>query len=65
MYAYKPATLEKVANLKQSKLELIEGLEQNRWIENGYPIKVAITEFDSVSVDTPEDLENIKKIMCK
>jgi len=65
MYAYKPSVLEKVANLKQSKLELIEGLEQNRWIENGYPIHVAVTEFDSISVDTPEDLENIRKIMCK
>jgi len=65
MYAYKPNALEKVANLKQSKLELIEGLEQNRWIENGYPIHVAITEFDSISVDTQEDLDNIRKIMCK
>ncbi len=65
MYAYKPNTLEIVANLEQSKLELIEGLEQNRWIENGYPIQVAITEFDSISVDTQEDLDNIRKIMCK
>ncbi|MCF6269590.1 MAG: 3-deoxy-manno-octulosonate cytidylyltransferase [Melioribacteraceae bacterium] len=65
MYAYKPDTLEKVANLEQSKLELIEGLEQNRWIENGYPINVAITEFDSISVDTEKDLENIRKRMCK
>ncbi|MDA3861979.1 MAG: 3-deoxy-manno-octulosonate cytidylyltransferase [Melioribacteraceae bacterium] len=65
MYAYRPNVLEIIANLSQSKLELIEGLEQNRWIENGYPIHVAITEFDSISVDTQEDLENIKKIMCK
>ena len=64
MYAYKPDVLGKVANLKQSKLELIEGLEQNRWIENGYPIHVAITEFDSLSVDTQKDLENIRKEMC-
>jgi len=65
MYAYKPKTLDVIANLSQSKLELVEGLEQNRWIENGYPIHVAITEFDSISVDTPEDLENIRKIMSK
>lgn len=65
MYAYKPEALEVIANLSQSKLELVEGLEQNRWIENGYPIHIAITEFDSISVDTPEDLENIKKLMCK
>ncbi len=63
MYAYKPDVLGKVANLKQSKLELIEGLEQNRWIENGYPVHVAITKFDSISVDTQADLENIRKIM--
>ncbi len=63
MYAYKPKTLNTISNLPQSKLELIEGLEQNRWIENGYPIQVAITEFDSISVDTLEDLENIRKIM--
>jgi len=65
MYAYKSNILEKIAGLPQSKLELIEGLEQNRWIENGYPIHVAITEFDSISVDTPEDLETIRKKMCK
>ncbi len=64
LYAYRPTSLETIANLRQSKLELIEGLEQNRWIENGYPIHVAITEFDSISVDTPEDLENIRNIMC-
>jgi 3-deoxy-manno-octulosonate cytidylyltransferase (CMP-KDO synthetase) len=65
MYAYRPQILGTIANLSQSKLELIEGLEQNRWIENGFPIHVAITEYDSISVDTPEDLENIRKIMCK
>ena len=65
MYAYKPETLKNISSLPQSKLELIEGLEQNRWIENGFPIKVAITEFDSISVDTQEELENIRKIMSK
>ncbi len=64
MYAYRPSELAKISNLSQSKLELVEGLEQNRWIENGFPIHVAITEYDSISVDTKEDLENIRKIMC-
>lgn len=65
VYAYKPETLNSISNLPQSKLELIEGLEQNRWIENGNPIQIAITEFDSISVDTQEDLENIRKIMSE
>ena len=65
LYAYKPNTLEKIANLSQSNLELIEGLEQNRWVENGYPIHVAITKHESIPVDTKEDLENIRKRMCK
>jgi 3-deoxy-manno-octulosonate cytidylyltransferase (CMP-KDO synthetase) len=64
MYAYRPAELEKISALPQSKLELIEGLEQNRWIENGYAIHVAETKYHSLSVDTVEDLENIRKIMC-
>ena len=65
MYAYKPKTLNTISKLLQSKLELVEGLEQNRWMENGYPVHVAITEFDSISVDTQEDLKNIRTIMCK
>ena len=65
LYAYTPTALKRFANLPQSNLEITEGLEQNRWIENGYPIHVAITEFDSISVDTQEDLDNIRKIMCK
>lgn len=65
MYAYRPNVLAEISSLHQSKLELIEGLEQNRWIENGFSIHVGITEFDSVSVDTQEDLENIRMLMCK
>ena len=66
MYGYRPNTLENIAKLPQSKLEIAEGLEQNRWIENGYPIHVAISKYNnSMSVDTKEDLENIRKIMCK
>jgi len=64
MYAYKPETLKIIANLPQSNLELVEGLEQNRWIENGFPIHLAITDIDSISVDTKEELEEIRKIMC-
>ena len=59
MYAYKTETLIELTKLEQSPLELAESLEQMRWIENGYQIKVAKTSFDSLGVDTPEDLEKI------
>lgn len=59
MYAYKTKTLKEITKLEQSALELAESLEQMRWIENGYCIKVAITDFDSIGIDTPEDLERI------
>lgn len=63
MYAYTPRALEKFAGLSQSSLELLEGLEQNRWLENGNKIKIAITEHQSIPVDTKEDLELIRKLM--
>ncbi len=59
MYAYKTETLRKVTKLEQSYLEKAESLEQLRWIENGYNIKVSKTIFDSPGIDTPEDLEKI------
>jgi len=59
MYAYKTETLLELTNLKQSPLELAESLEQLRWIENGYKIKVTETQFDSIGIDTPEDLKKI------
>ncbi len=57
MYAYRTEILKEVAALQASRLERAEGLEQLRWIENGYKIKVAITDEEALSVDTPEDLE--------
>lgn len=59
MYAYKTETLLRLTQLEQTPLELAESLEQLRWLENGYQIKVAKTNFDSVGIDTPEDLTNI------
>ena len=59
MYAYKTDILLKLTQLEQTPLELAESLEQLRWIENGYKIKVAKTNFDSIGIDTPKDLEKI------
>ena len=59
MYAYKSEILQSLTKLPQSSLELAESLEQMRWIENGFKIKVKETSFDSKGIDTPEDLKNI------
>lgn len=62
MYAFTPKALQEFANLPQTSLEIAESLEQNRWLENGKKIKVAKTEFETIAVDTMEDLENVKNI---
>lgn len=60
MYAFRANKLLTLADLKQSTLELTESLEQLRWLENGYSIGVGLTEFETLGIDTPEDLELIK-----
>jgi len=57
MYAYRAETLKELCELKPSRLEMAEGLEQLRWIESGYRIKTAISEEEATSIDSPEDLE--------
>lgn len=59
IYAYKRDVLLAVTKLPRSPLEIAESLEQLRWIENGYSIATAVTEFENLCVDTPEDLEKI------
>lgn len=56
IYAYRMGILEKITRLSPSSLELAESLEQLRWIENGFKIKTETTDFDSLSIDTPDDL---------
>ena len=60
IYGYRSQTLAKICKLPPSENEKTERLEQLRWLDNGYKIKVGITTFDSLSVDTPEDIEKIK-----
>ncbi len=63
MYAFKTDTLKEITALPGSALELAESLEQNRWLENGYRIRCAATEWESISIDTPEDLEKIRPLI--
>ncbi|MFD0749352.1 3-deoxy-manno-octulosonate cytidylyltransferase [Mucilaginibacter calamicampi] len=57
IYGYRADVLQQITKLEVSALEKAEALEQLRWIENGYRIKVAETEFETYAVDTPADLE--------
>lgn len=59
IYAYRTDVLHAITRLKPSSLELAESLEQNRWLENGYKVSVAVTDQENLSVDTPEDLQKI------
>jgi len=63
LYAYTKDFLFEFVNLPKSQLEMTEGLEQLRVLENGYRIKVVETRFDTVGIDTPEDLERAKLAM--
>jgi len=60
MYAYRSDILEKITSSKVSLLERAESLEQLRWLESGYKIKVAETTLETVGIDTPEDLEQAR-----
>ena len=57
LYAYRAATLDALTRLPQSSLEIAESLEQLRWIQNGYKIRVALTDRPTIGIDTPEDLQ--------
>ncbi len=63
IYAFLTPVLREVTSLPQSPLELAESLEQLRWLENGYRIGVGITTFDTVGIDTPQDLERAERFL--
>jgi 3-deoxy-manno-octulosonate cytidylyltransferase (CMP-KDO synthetase) len=63
LYAYKTEVLKKITKLQRSFLEKAESLEQNRWIENGFKIRCATTEWESFGIDTPEDLKRAATLL--
>lgn len=59
IYGYKTKVLQEICKLQPTKKEISEKLEQLRWLENGYKIKVDITAFESISIDVPKDIEKL------
>jgi len=62
LYAYRVDILEKITKLDQSYLEETESLEQLRWLENGFKIKAGITRYQTVAIDTKEDLDKALRL---
>jgi 3-deoxy-manno-octulosonate cytidylyltransferase (CMP-KDO synthetase) len=65
LYVYRREALERFSKLEPTDLEKIEKLEQLRMLENGFKIKIVVTEFESIAVDTQEDLERARKYYNK
>lgn len=64
LYAYRREVLREVTQLPQSPLEQAESLEQLRWLENGYRIRVGLTDVETVGIDTPEDLTRAEAFLA-
>ena len=63
IYAYRREVLAEVTRLPQSSLEKAESLEQLRWLQNGYRIRVGLTDVETVGIDTPEDLQRAEQFL--
>ena len=65
IYAYRREVLAEVTRLPQSSLERAESLEQLRWLQNGYRIRVGLTDVETVGIDTPEDLQRAEAFLAR
>jgi 3-deoxy-manno-octulosonate cytidylyltransferase (CMP-KDO synthetase) len=65
IYGYRKEILKQLVKLSPTTLEKAESLEQLRWLENGYKIHISLTEHDSISIDTPEDLDKVQEMNFK
>lgn len=65
LYAYRSDVLAEITALPQSPLEMVESLEQLRWLQAGYHIKVGISQIETIGIDTPEDLERAELFLSK
>lgn len=65
IYAYRREVLREITRLPQSPLEKAENLEQLRWLQNGYRIRVGITNVETVGIDTPDDLRRAEEFLKK
>ena len=63
VYAYRREVLSEITKLSQSSLEKAESLEQLRWLQNGYRIRVGLTDVETVGIDTPEDLQRAETFL--
>lgn len=63
IYAYRKDVLRQFTQLPQSSLEIAESLEQLRWLQNGFKIKVGTTDVETVGIDTPQDLERAEEFL--
>lgn len=64
IYGYRASVLGEITHLPVGKLEQAESLEQLRWLENGYTIRVAKTTFDTIGIDTPQDLQQAEDYLA-
>lgn len=63
LYAYRAETLREITQLPQSTLEKAESLEQLRWLDHGYVIRVGETSVETIGIDTPEDLARAEEFL--
>lgn len=65
IYAYRADTLREITKMQRSSLEIAESLEQLRWLQAGIPISVGVTDYPTVGIDTPADLEAAEQLLLE